>query len=34
MGVVMLFNVWGVIWPNDQKIMRAVLAGTHEDARF
>ncbi len=33
MGVVMLFNVWGIIWPNNKKIIRAVLAGTpREDA--
>jgi uncharacterized membrane protein len=28
MGIVMLFNVWGIIWPNNKKIIRAVLAGT------
>jgi uncharacterized membrane protein len=33
MGVVMLFNVWGIIWPNNKKIIRAVLSGTpREDA--
>ncbi len=33
MGIVMLFNVWGVIWPNNKKIIRGVLAGTpREDA--
>jgi len=33
MGIVMLFNVWGVIWPNNKKIIRAVLAGSpREDA--
>jgi len=32
-GLVMLFNVWGIIWPNNKKIIRAVLAGTpREDA--
>jgi uncharacterized membrane protein len=32
-GIVMLFNVWGIIWPNNKKIIRAVLAGTpREDA--
>jgi uncharacterized membrane protein len=28
MGIVMLFNVWGVIWPNNKKIIRGALAGT------
>ncbi len=28
MGVVMLFNVWGIIWPNNKKIIRGTLAGT------
>ncbi|HTS38412.1 MAG TPA: urate hydroxylase PuuD [Candidatus Solibacter sp.] len=33
MGFVMLFNVWGIIWPNNKKIIRGVLAGTpREDA--
>jgi uncharacterized membrane protein len=33
MGVVMLFNVWGIIWPCNKKIIRGVLAGTpREDA--
>ncbi len=27
-GVVMLFNVWGIIWPNNKKIIRGTLAGT------
>jgi len=32
-GIVMLFNVWGIIWPNNKKIIRAVLAGApREDA--
>ena len=32
-GILMLFNVWGIIWPNNKKIIRAVLAGTpREDA--
>jgi uncharacterized membrane protein len=28
MGIIMLFNVWGVIWPNQKKIIRGTLAGT------
>jgi len=33
MGIVMLFNVWGIIWPNNKKIIRATLAGApREDA--
>ena len=33
LGIVMLFNVWGIIWPNNKKIIRGVLAGTpREDA--
>jgi uncharacterized membrane protein len=28
MGIVMLFNVWGIIWPSNKKIIRGVLAGT------
>jgi uncharacterized membrane protein len=33
MGIVMLFNVWGIIWPNNKKIIRGALAGTpREDA--
>jgi uncharacterized membrane protein len=28
LGIVMLFNVWGVIWPNNKKIIRGTLAGT------
>ena len=27
MGIVMLFNVWGIIWPNNKKIIRGTLAG-------
>jgi len=27
-GWVMLFNVWGIIWPNNKKIIRGTLAGT------
>ena len=27
-GVVMLFNVWGIIWPNQKKIINGTLAGT------
>ncbi len=33
LGIVMLFNVWGIIWPSNKKIIRGVLAGTpREDA--
>jgi uncharacterized membrane protein len=28
LGFFMLFNVWGVIWPNNKKIIRGTLAGT------
>jgi uncharacterized membrane protein len=28
MGIVMMFNVWGIIWPNNKKIIRGTLAGT------
>jgi len=28
LGIIMLFNVWGVIWPNNKKIIRGTLAGT------
>ena len=28
MGIVMLFNVWGIIWPNQKKIIQGTLAGT------
>ena len=27
-GIVMLFNVWGIIWPNNKKNIRGTLAGT------
>jgi len=27
LGIVMLFNVWGVIWPNNKKIIQGTLAG-------
>ena len=27
-GIVMLFNVWGIIWPNQKKIIKGTLAGT------
>lgn len=27
-GIVMLFNVWGIIWPNNKKIINGTLAGT------
>jgi len=28
MGIIMLFNVWGIIWPNQKKIIQGTLAGT------
>ena len=28
MGFIMLFNVWGIIWPNQKKIITGTLAGT------
>jgi uncharacterized membrane protein len=28
LGIVMLFNVWGIIWPNNKRIIRGTLAGT------
>jgi uncharacterized membrane protein len=28
MGIIMLFNVWGIIWPNQKKIILGTLAGT------
>jgi uncharacterized membrane protein len=27
-GIVMLFNVWGIIWPNNKKVILGTLAGT------
>ena len=27
-GVFMLFNVWGIIWPNNKRIIKGTLAGT------
>jgi uncharacterized membrane protein len=27
-GFIMLFNVWGIIWPNQKKIIKGTLAGT------
>jgi len=27
-GIIMLFNVWGIIWPNQKKIINGTLAGT------
>jgi uncharacterized membrane protein len=27
-GIIMLFNVWGIIWPNNKKIITGTLAGT------
>jgi len=28
MGILMLFNVWGIIWPSNKKIIRGTLSGT------
>jgi uncharacterized membrane protein len=28
LGIVMLFNVWGIIWPNQKKIIKGTLAGS------
>jgi uncharacterized membrane protein len=28
LGIIMLLNVWGIIWPNQKKIIRGTLAGT------
>ena len=28
MGIIMLFNVWGIIWRNQKKIIEGTLAGT------
>jgi uncharacterized membrane protein len=28
MGLVMLLNVWGIIWPNNKKVIQGTLAGT------
>jgi len=28
MGIIMLFNVWGIIWPNQKKIIRGTLANS------
>jgi uncharacterized membrane protein len=28
LGIVMLLNVWGIIWRNNKKIIRGTLAGT------
>ena len=27
-GIFMLFNVWGIIWPNNKRIIKGTLAGT------
>jgi uncharacterized membrane protein len=27
-GIIMLFNVWGIIWPNNKKVIQGTLAGT------
>jgi uncharacterized membrane protein len=33
MGLLMMLNVWGIIWRNNKKIINGVLAGTpHPDA--
>jgi uncharacterized membrane protein len=28
MGILMLFNVWGIVWPANKKIIRGTLSGT------
>ena len=28
MGLVMMLNVWGIIWPNNKKVIQGTLAGT------
>ena len=28
MGLVMLLNVWGIIWPNNKRIINGAIAGT------
>jgi uncharacterized membrane protein len=28
LGIIMLFNVWGIIWRNNKKIIRGTIAGT------
>jgi uncharacterized membrane protein len=28
LGIVMMLNVWGIIWPNNKKIIRGTIAGT------
>ena len=28
MGIIMLFNVWGVIWPNQKKLIKGTLGGS------
>jgi uncharacterized membrane protein len=28
LGFIMLFNVWGIIWPNNKKVIKGTLAGT------
>jgi uncharacterized membrane protein len=28
MGIIMLFNVWGIIWPNNKKVITGTLAGS------
>jgi uncharacterized membrane protein len=33
MGTIMLFNVWGLIWPNQKKILGMVEASADEIAR-
>jgi len=33
LGTIMLFNVWGIIWPNQKKILGIVAASDEEKAR-
>jgi uncharacterized membrane protein len=33
MGTIMLFNVWGLIWPNQKKILGMVVASDEEKAK-
>jgi uncharacterized membrane protein len=34
LGVVMLINVWGVIWPNQRRVIGALTAGTPPDPHW
>ena len=27
-GIVMLFNLWGILWPKNKKVIKGTLAGT------